>query len=103
MPPCESVLLNKIKRTQNVARMIKLSGHNVIDLPKAIDGYFKNEKNEYALEYFPGCPYPENVADLMTGNFSNNNYSTSNSDEDFCDLSSSDEEYIEDFEDDDWK
>lgn len=98
MPPCESVLLNKMKRTLNVTRMIKSSSKNTVDLPKAEEGYCLNEKNEYTIEYFTGYPYPDN----FTGTNLNNNSNASSSDEDNCDVSSSDEEYNEDFEDDDW-
>lgn len=103
MPPCASVLLNKIKRTLNITRMIKSCNKNTIDLPKAIEGYCLNENNEYTIEYFAGYPYPENLTDLINDNIPNNNNDAANSDEDNCELSSSDEEYDEDFEDDEWK
>lgn len=102
MPPCESVLLNKIKRTQSVTRMIKSCSNNSIYLPEAIDGYCLNENQEYMIEYFSGCPYPESFADLIDDNLKNNN-DASSSDEDNCNISSSDEEYEEDIEFDDWK
>lgn len=104
MPPCRTVLMNKIKRTNTVTRMIKSAGENSIEKPKAIDGYCLNENNEFAIEYFPGYPYPENIEAILSQNHCDNNNSDQNTDdEDDLDfnLSSSDEEFS-DGEADDW-
>lgn len=104
MPPCQTVLLNKIKRTNNVTRMIKSAGKIFIEIPKAIDGFCLNDNNEFAIEYFSGYPYPENIESIMNQNHCDNNNSNRNSN---CDddldfgLSSSDEDSNEDI-DEDW-
>lgn len=97
MPPCESVLLNKIRRTQSATRMIKSCGTNLVYLPKVNDGYCFNESNAFMIEYFPGCPYPENIANLIKDNSITN---SNNDDETNYDLSDSDDEYNEDINDD---
>lgn len=101
MPPCESVLLNKINRTLKVTRMIKSCKENLIVLPEANDGYCLNESNVFSIEYFSGSPYPENIADLLKGNVNNNHNNNLDSDDESSDVCSSDDELDEDLEYDD--
>lgn len=59
MPPCKSVLLNKIYRTNYLAKMVKFAQENTIDQAK--DGWYINESNEMEIEYFSGDPFPDNM------------------------------------------
>lgn len=92
MPPCESVLLNKIKRTTKITRMILSSKENFIDLPSVNDGYCLDENNLFSIEYFSGSPYPENIAELIRENNNNNN----ESDDENSDVCSSDDDQEDD-------
>lgn len=99
MPPCQKVLMNKIKRTQSVTRMIKSSKQNTIDVPEAVDGYYLDESNKFGIEYFSGYPYPQDISDLMSESTKHDDYIE---DEFDCHFSSSDEEYEETIESCDW-
>lgn len=104
MPPCQKVLINKIKRTQSLTRMIKSSNENSMQLPEAYDGYRLNESKEFEIAYFSGYPYPQNFSDVMNETLCDEDKNSTNNDnhEFDCELSSSDEEYEENIEDDDW-
>lgn len=104
MPPCQRVLMNKIKRTQSLTRMIKSSSNNLIQPPEAVDGYCLSENNMFAIEYFDGYPYPQSISDMMDENFDDEENNTTNNDsnEFDCEMSSSDEEYEGNIENGDW-
>lgn len=61
MPPCESVLLNKIRRSIQVTQLIKQSQMNNLDVPSASDGWLINDDGKYGIEYFSGLPYPDQI------------------------------------------
>lgn len=96
MPPCHKVLMNKIKRTRSVTRMIKTANENFIKVPAATDGYFLDENQKFAIEYFAGHPYPSDIIDFTNESLCDNNNSPANDDiienEFDCELSSSDDE-----------
>lgn len=63
MPPCKSTLLNKIKRTNKIARIIKQCSLNEIDLPNGNnDGWSLGENGTFCIEYYLGNPYPDHFA-----------------------------------------
>lgn len=101
MPPCKSVLLNKIKRANSLSQMIKTSSEKTIDL--SWNGWFINENNELEIEYFTGNPFPEIIITMATDNIPENQeeeeddtdqYFSSDDDEENIDMS--------DDNDDDW-
>lgn len=63
MPPCKDVLLNKIERSNRIVRMMKC-GKNIIDRPEPIDGWYLDEKGEFALSYYSGLAFPEDITNL---------------------------------------
>lgn len=84
--------------------MIKSSNENLIHLPEAVDGYRLNESKKFEIEYFSGYPYPQYFSDMMNETLTDKNESFTNNDnhEFDCELSSSDEEYEENIDDNDW-
>lgn len=72
MPPCKSVLLNKIKRTNFLANMVKSSSKTTMDLNALECGWIMNADNELEIEYFNGNPYPETITDMASGDVSDN-------------------------------
>lgn len=93
MPPCKTVLINKINRTNYLARMIKCSSQNIIDAPE--NGWFMNESGELEIEYFTGSPYPETITDIACAEIGEEEEETR--------VSSDDEgESDEDADDEDW-
>lgn len=95
MPPCRDVLLNKMKRTNYLAEIIKHSTENIIKTPK--EGWIMNENNEMEIEYFACSPYPEDIANIMIADDTDeedSNIHVSSSDDD--------ESYSDDFEDGEW-
>lgn len=95
MPPCQKVLLNKIKRTNTVVRMIKSAHKNFIEVPKPVDGYCLDGSKKFEIEYFPGYAYPGDIAELMTDSQIDNNDTENNENETESNLCSSDEEFEE--------
>lgn len=65
MPPCQKVLMNKMKRMLSVTRMIKSAGKTSVHVPEAVDGYCTKENGNFSIEYYSGLPYPENICDLI--------------------------------------
>lgn len=100
MPPCKSVLLKKIERTQYLSQMIKKSTDNYIVL--AEKGWLVDENQEMEIEYFSGNPFPDTIANIRLDDSGDD----SEKEEDIC-LSSDDESDLEDGCDDDsdeeWK
>lgn len=81
----------------SVTRMIKTANENFIKVPAATEGYFLDENQKFAIEYFPGHPYPSNILDFTNQLLCNNNNSPTNDDDTIenefgYDLSSSDDE-----------
>lgn len=96
MPPCQKVLLNKIKRTNTIVRMIKSADKNFIEVPKPVDGYCLDGSKNFEIEYFPGHAYPGDIAELMKDSQIDNNNSTENDENEIeLNLCSSDEEFEE--------
>lgn len=59
MPPSKSTLINKIKRTNYLARLIKSCAINNIDLDDPqMHGWSVDEK-EYVIDFYSGPQYPE--------------------------------------------
>lgn len=98
MPPCRAVLLNKIKRTNDLSRMIKLAHNKNISTPK--NGYIINSKNEMEIDYFSGDSYPTSITNIAAD-------ISEQDTEDDADLhitfSDGEYDYDEDFEDDVWE
>lgn len=96
MPPCKKVLMNKIERSQYLARMMKNSVNGTIDKPGI--GWILSETGDIEIDYFSGDPFPEDVATLPI------DLQEDSEDEEGGHLSSSDEEYDErDDSDDEWE
>lgn len=93
LPPSKSVLINKIERSNYLARMIKYSHANTISTPEI--GWLKNELGELEIDYFTGNPYPESITDIVPEDNSDT--------EDELQFSSEDEENSDENSiDDDW-
>lgn len=58
-------MINKMKRTLTLTRMIKSAEKASIDVPEAVDGYCMKENGNFSIEYYSGYPYPENICDLI--------------------------------------
>lgn len=81
----------------SVTRMIKSANKNFIEVPAAIDGYFLDKNRKFAIEYFPGHPYPSNILDFTNESLCDNSNSPTNDGETIenefdYELSSSDDE-----------
>lgn len=98
LPPCKSVLLNKIKRTHILANMIKSSSQNIINLVAVGNGWIMNTDNELEIEYFTGNTYPRCITDIA-----DNDAAKNDEDEDEIYRSSDDEDdmFDDDYDDDD--
>lgn len=64
-------LLNKIKRTNYVSKMIKNSSQNNICFPDVTDHGWQNINGEYLIEFFSGPSYPENVVEFLKNDHEN--------------------------------
>lgn len=64
MPPCKRVLLNKIKRTNAITRMLKQSALNDTYLPKLSEGWALNSDGEFCTQYLEGELFPSDILDL---------------------------------------
>lgn len=100
MPPCKSVLLNKIKRTNFLSQMIKNSFADKISSPSS--GWFINENNELEIEYFTGDPFPEVITSMESDNISEDEQEEEEDLDQYL-SSDDDDENIDAFDiDDDW-
>lgn len=95
MPPCKTVFLKKIARTNYLTQLIKCSSKNHISAPK--NGWVMNERNELELDYFVGDCYPTNIMDVANDQ---NLSDIEEKEEEEPDLSSEDEEeFYDEFDD----
>lgn len=62
MPPCRSVLLKKIERTEYLSHMIKYACNKDIAEPRS--GWIVGNSGEFQIEYFTGNPFPEIVTKI---------------------------------------
>lgn len=87
MPPCQRVLLNKIRRSNHLSHMVKSSSKNFIGLQDCTSGaWIINENNQMEIDYFSGAAYPDNIENIVIGNEDNENEDESN-----CSSSSDDD------------
>ena len=65
MPPCGTVLLNKIRRTNYVAHMWKRARLPVACILKAEDHGWKLKESSHSMNWYNGEQLPQNVADII--------------------------------------
>lgn len=92
MPPCKSVLVNKIARVDYLTRILKSPCESIIGAP---DSGWQTNDGKLEIRYFSGSPYPESIADMTCSDDSDN-------DEEFQLSSGDEEESDHDSSDDDW-
>jgi hypothetical protein len=62
MPPCQRVVVNKIKRTNYLTRLIKNADRNFIeDIDPSDHGWIKLQ-NKIEIQFYDGNQFPENLA-----------------------------------------
>lgn len=60
LPPCWSVLENKIKRANYLAKLIKNCTEHIYNFDDpGTQGWTINSKNQYEVEFFSGAQYPQ--------------------------------------------
>ena len=65
MPPCHSVLLNKIRRTNYVATLWKKARVHQPCVLKAEDHGWKLNESAYRINWFEGEQLPQNIVDIL--------------------------------------
>lgn len=89
MPPCRSVLHNKVKRANFIAHMVKTCCNNTIifDTPDK-HGWVFND-NQFIVDYIDGLQFPENLVYEATSMLGEND-TEDNEDEQYSDTCQSD-------------
>lgn len=64
MPPCKSVLQNKIKRSNYIAKLIKSAVINNIETDDPCRHGWTLDEHAYVIDFYVGSMYPEELIDL---------------------------------------